>query len=253
MNRPVDELMDLLRANLERARWLLADVRGRLVVIDLAGQQVVLLDHSEPVATFAAELAPTVRETPPLRGELRYLVVNPDWVLPTELVAMQVVPLARRAPGRFDDLGLQVFNEDGAALAPRAANWAAPGKLVVRQLPGPGSFLGEFRFPVWPHPGVFLHGGLEAESSLAGAVRLADAAGLANALATPEAGFAPQQLAAALATGTPHTFSLRRPATVVLAPWTAWVEPSGKVFFRAGHERADAEIIAGLARRAGAD
>jgi hypothetical protein len=74
----------------------------------------------------------------------------------------------------------------------------------------------------------------------------------AREIATPRQP-APQQLAAALATGTPHTFSLRRPATVVLAPWTAWVEPSGKVFFRAGHERADAEIIAGLARRAGAD
>lgn len=253
INRPVEEIMGLLRANLERARWLLADVRGRLVVIDLAAQQVVLLDHSEPVATFAAELAPMVREVTPLRGELRYLVVNPDWVLPTELVAAQVVPLARRAPGRFDALGLQVFNEDGTALAPRAANWTAPGALVVRQLPGPGSFLGDFRFPVWPHPGVFLHGGVAAEQPLAGAIRLADAAGLANALATPEAGFAPQQLNAALATGTPHTFSLRRPATVVLAPWTAWVEPSGQVFFRGGYERADADIIAGLARRAGVD
>jgi murein L,D-transpeptidase YcbB/YkuD len=253
LNRPVDELMGLLRANLERARWLLSDVRGRLLVIDLAGQQVVLLDHSEPVATFAAELAPMVRDMAPLRGELRYLVANPDWVLPTELVARQVVPLARRAPGRFEDLGLQVFKNDGTALAPRAANWAAPDKLIVRQLPGPGSFLGEFRFPVWPHPAVFLHGGAAVEQSLAGAVRLADAAGLANALATPEAGFAPQQLAAALATGSPHTFSLRRAATVVLAPWTAWVEPSGKVFFRAGYERADADIIAGLARRVGAD
>nr|WP_240901236.1 peptidoglycan-binding protein [Thioalkalivibrio sp. XN279] len=253
INRPVDELMGLLRANLERARWLLAEVRGRLLVIDLAGQQVVLLDHSDPVATFATELAPMLREMTPFRGELRYLVVNPDWVLPPELVASQVVPLARRQPGRFDELGLQVFDEYGASLSPRAADWAAPGKLIVRQLPGPRSFLGEFRFPVWPHPGVFMHGGAEAERSLAGAVRLADAAGLADALATPEAGFAPQQLAAALATGTAHTFSLRRPATVVLAPWTAWVDQSGHVFFRAGYERADAEIIAGLARRAGAD
>ena len=253
INRPVEELMGVLRANLERARWLLADVRGRLLVIDLAGQQVVLLDHSEPVATFAAQLAPPLRDMRPLRGELRYLVVNPDWVLPTEFVASQVAPLARRAPGSFADLGLQVFDEDGAALAPRVANWAAPAGLIVRQLPGPGSFLGAFRFPIWPHPDVFLHGGDGTNRSLAGAVRLADAAGLANALATPEAGFAPQQLAAALATGTPHTFSLRRPVTVVLAPWTAWVDPSGKAFFRAGYERADAEITAGLARRAGAD
>jgi murein L,D-transpeptidase YcbB/YkuD len=253
MNRPVDDLMALLRANLERARWLLADVRGRLLVIDPAGRQVTLLDHSEPIATFAAELAPGVAQMLPFRGELHYLVVNPDWVLPPDLVAAQLAPLARRAPDRIEALDLQVFREDGTQVSPRAASWAAPGKLIVRQLPGPRSFLGEYRFPVWPRPEVFLHGGASSGESLPGAVRLADASGLATALATPEAGFGPEQLAAALAAGTPRTLSLRRPVTAVFAPWTAWVDPAGTVFFRGGFEDADAGIIAGLARRAGAD
>ncbi len=253
LNRPVEELMALLRANLERARWLLADVRGRLLVIDPAGRQVVLLDHSEPVGTFAAALAPGVTQLAPFRGELRYLVVNPDWVLPPELVAGQVAPLARRAPRRIDDLGLEVFAADGTPVAPRGANWAAPGKLIVRQLPGPQSFLGQFRFPLWPRPEVFLHGGAGAGESLPGVIRLPDAAGLADALATVEAGFAPEQLNTALTDGTPRTFSLRRPVTAVFAPWTAWVDPGGSVFFRGGYEAADAEIIAGLARRADAD
>lgn len=253
INRPVDELMALLRANLERARWLLADVRGRLLVIDPAGRQVTLLDHSEPVATFSAALAPEMKPVPPFRGELRYLVVNPDWVLAPGLVDAQVAPLARRAPGRLGDLGLEVFNVDGTAVSAGRANWADPGRLIVRQVPGPQSFLGDFRFPVWPRPEVFLHGGANAEGSLPGAVRLADAAGLANALATPEAGFERAQLAAALEAGTPRTISLRRPVTAVFAPWTAWVDPAGNVFFRGGYERADADIVAGLARRAGTD
>jgi murein L,D-transpeptidase YcbB/YkuD len=245
--------MAVLRANLERARWLLADVRGRLLVVDTAGRRVVLLDHSEPVASFAAELGPGVAQVMPFRGELRYLVVNPDWVLPTELVRAQVVPLARRTPGRFDDLGLQVFDADGARVAPANANWAAPERYIVRQVPGPQSFLGDFRFPVWPRPDMLLHGGAGAGAALPGVVRLADAAGLANQLATPEAGFTPDQVAAALQAGTPRTFSLRRPVTAVVVPWTAWVDPAGSVFFRGGYERADAEIIAGLARRTSAD
>ena len=253
INRPVDELMGILRANLERARWLLADVRGQLLVIDTAGRRVALLDHSAPVATFTAELAPGVAQVTPFRGELRYLVVNPDWVLPAGLVRAQVVPLARRASGRFDDLGLQVFNADGARVAPANTNWAAPEQYIVRQVPAPQSFLGDFRFPIWPRPEIFLHGGAGMGASLPGVVRLADAAGLANQLATPEAGFTPDEVAAALAAGAPRTFSLRRPVTTIVAPWTAWVDPAGSVFFRGGHERVDADIIAGLARRTSAD
>jgi len=253
INRPVDELMGILRANLERARWLLADVRGQLLVIDTAGRRVALLDHSAPVATFAAELAPGVAQVTPFRGELRYLVVNPDWVLPAELVRAQVVPLARRASGRVDDLGLQVFNAEGARVAPANVNWAAPERYIVRQVPAPQSFLGDFRFPIWPRPDMFLHGGAGTGASLAGVVRLADAAGLANQLATPEAGFTPDEVTAALVAGAPRTFSLRRPVTAIVAPWTAWVDPAGSVFFRGGYERADADIIAGLARRMSAD
>jgi murein L,D-transpeptidase YcbB/YkuD len=250
LNRPVGEIVAQLRANLERARWLLADVRGRFVAVDPAGRQVAVLDSREPAAVFPAEFAPGVAASAPFRADLRYFVVHPDWVLPPELVRAQVAPVARRAPARVGELGLEVFRRDGTPVSPTAADWARPGDLVVRQVPGPGSFLGTLRFPAGAQSTVFIHGGPEERAALPGSVRVQDPRGLALALLGSEAGPGLDTLESALAAGVPRTINLPRPVPLLFAPWTAWVDGEGRLFLRRGFEIDDERIIAGLARGA---
>lgn len=251
LNVPLQVRQDQLRANLERARWLLVDVRGRFLLADPAGRRVVLMDNSEPVLQVAAEFSTAARAAPAFRAELRYLVANPDWVLTPDLVATQVAPLARRAPEQLGARGLQVFNAAGDALDAAAVDWSAPGGVIVRQLPGERSFLGNLRFPIHNHTGVFLHGGPARGEALAGSVRLADAARLARALAGPPAAWNAESLAAALAAGAPRTLPLATPLPVLYGSWTAWVQADGTVSFRAGYEDRDAAVIAALGRGAG--
>nr|WP_240901149.1 peptidoglycan-binding protein [Thioalkalivibrio sp. XN8] len=253
INLPAAEMVNRLRVNLERARWLLSEVRGRFLVVDPAGARVLLLDNSEPTVSLAAEFAPALAALPALRGELRYFVVNPDWVLPPALVRGQVGPLARRSPARLEAMGIRLLNRDGTARAPAAVNWTA-GDMVVQQLPGPGSFLGGFRFPAGPRPEVFLHGAATASGeSLPGSVRLDDPGSLAFGLASPEAAWDASEVRAALESGSPRTFVLPRPVPVLFAPWTAWADNAGQLFLRPGYEERDAAIAAGLARRAAQD
>ena len=251
LNRPVGEILAQLRANLERARWVLADVRGRFIAADPAGGQVVVLDGREPTV-FPARFAAGVATMPAFRADMRYFVVNPDWVLPPEMVRAQVAPLARRSPARLGALGLEVFRRDGAPLAPAAADWARPDTLVVRQAPGAGSFLGAFRFPAGAQARVFIHGGPE-DAPLPGSVRVEDPRGLALALLSPGAGIGADALDGALAAGAPRTVSLPRPVPLLVAPWTAWVESDGRLVLRRGFEAEDERIIAGLARSATGD
>lgn len=251
LNRPVAERIDQLSANLERARWLLAEVRGRFLMLDPAGRQVVLMENSQPIVTLPAEFSPAAREIDAFRADMRYLVVHPDWVLPQRLVEAQVAPLARRSPAELSDRGLQVFDAAGVELDPRRADWSRPAGLIVRQLPGPRSFLGPLRFPM-PNPAhVFVHGGPGEGEALPGSVRLADPLALASALAGPPATWTVETLGAALAAGAPRTLSLAATVPVIYATWSAWVHIDGTVAFRGGHEERDAAVIAGLRRPAG--
>lgn len=253
INLPAADIVTRLRVNLERARWLLSEVRGRFLVLDSAGARVMLLDNSEPTVSLAAEFAPALAALPALRGELRYFVVNPDWVLPPELVRSQVAPLARRSPARLEAMGIRLLNRDGTARAPAAVNWVA-GDVVVQQLPGPGSFLGGFRFPAGARPELFVHGtATDPGASLAGSVRLEEAESLAFGLGSPEAAWDQDEIRAAVAAGSPRTFVLPRPVPVLFAPWTAWADSAGELSLRPGYEERDAAIAAGLARRAAQD
>lgn len=254
LNVPAAALADRLRVNLERARWLLADVRGRFLVADPAGARVLLLDNSEPTLSLAADFAPGLATLPAMRGELRYFVVNPDWVLPPVLARSQVAPLARRAPGRLEALGIRLLNRDGMPRAVSAVDWSRADEVVVQQLPGPGSFLGGFRFPASARPELFLHGTpVQPGATLAGSVRLTDPGALATGLAAPGGAWEAAEVGPALASGEPRTFVLSRPVPVLLAPWTAWVDSAGRLLLRSGYEQRDAAILAGLARRATQD
>jgi L,D-transpeptidase YcbB len=250
LNRPVDERLDQLKANLERARWLLADVRGRFLLLDPAGSRVVLMDNSQLVIAQQAEFAPEARAAFEFRADMRYVVIHPDWVMPESLVQSQVAPLARRAPSELRERGLQVFNAAGEPIEPARADWSAPARLVVRQVPDVRSFLGLVRFSMPNQAQVFLHGAPRAGDSLPGSIRLGDTVALARALAGPPPAWTQEDLVAALAAGEPRTLPLAVAIPVVFAPWTSWVQPDGSVYFRRGYEVRDAEIIAGLLRSA---
>jgi L,D-transpeptidase YcbB len=251
LNRPIEELIDQLRVNLERARWLLSEVRGRFLLIDPAGDRVVLMDNSRPVLVQGASFAAATRQVDTFRAELQYLVVHPDLVLPPRLVEAQVAPLARRDPAQLQARGLEVFNAAAEPLDAARANWSRPTALVVRQLPGPRSFLGTVRFAMPNAHQVFLHGGPAEGETLPGSIRLEAPEALALALSGPPSSWSGESLAVALAAGLPRTLPLGRAIPVLYGPWSAWVDADGTVFFRRGYEQQDAAIIAGLQRGAG--
>jgi murein L,D-transpeptidase YcbB/YkuD len=252
LNRPIEQRIGQLMANLERARWLLAEVRGRFLLVDPAGGRVVLMDNSQPVIIQGAAFTTAAASAREFRTDMQYFVVHPDWVLPTTLVEAQVAPLARRAPAQLEARGLQVFNAAGEPVAPARANWSRPSTLVVRQLPGARSFLGAFRFSMPNAAGIFLHGGPGQGDALAGSIRLEEPEALAGALAGPPAPWTSETLAVALATEVPRTLLLGRPVPVLYGHWSAWVDTDGIVSFRRGYEDRDAPILAGLRREAGA-
>lgn len=246
LNRPVQYRMDQLWANLERARWLFADVRAHFLLADPAGGRLLLLENGRLVADFAAEFAPRTREVEPFHGEIRYFVANPDWILPPELVDEQLKPVARRAPGELGSYGLQVFGDDGVAIESARVDWSKSSRLIVRQLPGPRSFLGTLRFPVSGDARVFVHGAPTDGTPMPGSVRVQDPERLARALAASPPTWTPEEIAGAIAAGVPRTFPLGRGVPLLFGPWTAWVEMDGQVVFRQGYQRTDDKIIRGL-------
>jgi murein L,D-transpeptidase YcbB/YkuD len=79
LNVPVSERIDQLRINLERARWVLAQVsNGDLVIADFAGYGVRVLRDGKVIWRARAIAGQPVRQTPEFRADITNIVFNPN-------------------------------------------------------------------------------------------------------------------------------------------------------------------------------
>ncbi len=151
--------------NLARLRALPPIPSGRWVMIDAASARLWMFDGTEVTGTMKVVVGTPKTQTPEMAGFLRYAIVNPYWNLPDDLVPSRIThKVITKGPGyvaanRYEVL--EGWEDDAAVLNPRKVNWqaVAAGKeaIRVRQLPGPGNFMGAVKF-MFPNPqGIYLH------------------------------------------------------------------------------------------------
>lgn len=151
--------------NLARMRAIPAIPSGRWVLIDANSARLFMFDGPNVVDTMKVVVGKRETQTPEMAGFLRYAIVNPYWNLPDDLVPSRIThKVMTKGPGyvaanRYEVL--DSWEDDAAVLNPRKVNWqaVAAGReaIRVRQLPGPGNFMGAVKF-MFPNPqGIYLH------------------------------------------------------------------------------------------------
>lgn len=178
--------------NLARMRAIPPIQSGRWVLIDANSARLFMFDGASVVDTMKVVVGKRESQTPEMAGFLRYAIVNPYWNMPDDLVPSRIThKVMTKGPGYVPANRYEVLDgweDDAAVLNPRKVNWqaVAAGRqaIRVRQLPGPGNFMGAVKF-MFPNPqGIYLHDTPErdllaksARQFSNGCVRLDDAQG----------------------------------------------------------------------------
>ena len=162
MNVPVAARIDQIRVNLERARWVLHEIKGDFVLVDVAGFDVSWFRGDEPVWTSKVIVGRPYRETPIFRSTITYVVFNPTWTVPPGILVKDKLPVIQRDPGYLKKNNIRVIDSQGREVDPYKVNWKAygPGRLPpyqLRQDPGDDNALGLVKI-MFPNPyAVYLH------------------------------------------------------------------------------------------------
>jgi murein L,D-transpeptidase YcbB/YkuD len=229
----------LIRANMERARALPADLGRRYVLVDAAAQTLRLYQDGRAVESMPVVVGKLSEPTPAMAGLIRYAVVRPYWNIPPDLVAHTYAPkVLTYGPAWLDSQNMEALSDwsaDATVLAPETIDWAAvaAGRQVlrVRQRPGERNMMGRVKF-IFPNAlGVYLHDsplrqyfGETRRTESAGCVRLSDAPRLARWLLADQAAQVGQP-------GAPETrIDLDRPVPVYIVYLTAAPEGPGLSF-----------------------
>jgi murein L,D-transpeptidase YcbB/YkuD len=216
---------------------------GRWIHINVARFWLQVLDGERVVLEMPIVVGRPSRPTPLFDKQVSAIVVNPPWTVPEDLAYLDLLPKIMADPRYLAQRQIDVYEswEPGAPrLDPRRIDWKNLGRgiqtLTLRQRPGPGNALGRMMFRMEGEQEIFLHDtparevfAQERRDLSSGCIRVADALGLARAIADPETR---RSLGASLAGRDTVAIPLPRAVPIRTRYETAWVDERGRVHFR---------------------
>ena len=259
LNVPIEERVRQLIVNLDRGRVLLHDLPNEFVIVNIAAYWIYLVRGEEIVWNARAQVGKTYRRTPMFRSDINYLVLNPTWTVPPGIIRNDILPDARRDPASITRRGLKVLNASGSEVDPASVDWSKfkSGNIpyTLRQDPGPANALGRVKIMFPNTYSVYLHD-TPSQSKFdetdrafsSGCVRIERPLELAELLLANPATWNSTAIRKVVDAGRIQNVTLPNKVPVLLAYWTAWVDPEGRVNFRRDVYGQDAQWAAGLAQ-----
>jgi len=140
------EKRKLIRANMDRWRWLARDLGKQYLITNVPEYQLRLTVNDRIISTYRTIVGkPGRTATPQLAETVEGVVFNPTWTVPQSIVV-------------GEGLGERVLGDPAYARAKGyKATKGADGFITVVQQPGPGNSLGRMKLEM-PNPhAIFFH------------------------------------------------------------------------------------------------
>jgi len=254
LNVSVAQRIDQVRVNLERARWVLHELQGDFVLVDIAGFRVNLFRDGQVVWSSRVQVGKPYRSTPLFRSEISYITLNPTWTVPPTILRNDVLPKIRRDPGYLARNRIRIFDGgSGKELAASSINWSHPGNIVLRQDPGPGNSLGQARINFQNPYMVYLHDTPHKElfdrgqrSFSSGCIRTENVFELVRLLLNDPAQWSAESISAVVASEKTTTITPATHLPILILYWTVSAPADGSIHFRPDIYGRDPPLLAAL-------
>lgn len=241
LNVPAGDRVRQIMANMERWRWLPAELPAKRIQVNIAAAVLTVFEGDAPIASMKAVTGRPGNETPMLQSKIHSIVLNPPWNVPAGIAAKELFPkgAAYLARNNYKIIG------------------TGAGRRIQQQ-PGPKSALGLYKFDFDNPYAVYLHdtpsqSTFSSFSRLAshGCVRLEKPGPLAQLLLRNDPNWQPEQIQEALAKGKTLRVPLQEQdqVHVYLLYWTAYASANGTMNFRGDPYGWDKTLAAKIERR----
>lgn len=253
LNVPIDTRIGQVRANLERARWLLHSLQGTFVVVDVAGYKISYYRDGQPIWKSRVQVGKPYRSTPIFRSQITYVTFNPTWTIPPTILKNDVLPKIRQNRSYLANNRIRVLDRSGNVIRASSVDWAHPRGITLRQDAGPGNSLGQvvIRFPnafaVYlhdtPHQELFEKARRDTSS---GCIRVEHPLELVELLFNDAEKWNRQAIDERIALKTTQNVTLPTAIPVLLAYWTVDIGENGKLAYKPDVYQRDSALLAAL-------
>ena len=256
MNVPVAERIEQIVINMERRRWLAQQLGDRYVYVNVADNDLKIVEGGKTVHTARVVVGRPYHETPAFSATMTYIEMNPWWNVPHSIATKEMLPIIKRVPGYLesnDYLLLTRMGDNSSAIAPSSVNWAQIGPenfpFFIRQKPGPKNALGTLLFMFPNGHNVFIHDtplrqifNLDDRFFSHGCVRVENPLNLASLLLKDQPEWTEAKILEAIGKREPLRINLKNPLPVHITYLTAWADRDGTVHFRKDAYKRDGSL-----------
>lgn len=235
-----------IEVNLERWRWLPADLGERHLEVNIAGFDVRVMEGGRVVRSHRAVVGRQYRQTPMFSGLMTYLVLSPYWHVPPTIAAVDKLPAIKADPSYITAQRMTLLDQGTSQpVDPATVDWTSitgtefNRRYRLRQDPGPANALGRVKFMFPNRHNVYLHDTptreLFARASRgfsSGCIRVQDPLELAEYLLADQPEWTRARMDQVIAGGVERSVRLTQGVPVHLLYWTAWADEDGVVHFR---------------------
>ncbi len=243
-----------LRVNMERLRWLPADLGQRYVLVNTAGFRLTAVKQDAAPLSMRIIVGRDYRSTPSFNGALSHMVLNPYWTVPVSIATKDLLPKQQKNPDYFTSNGFKIYsghNRTLESINPDTIDWHAIKKgfpYVLRQDPGTHNALGRIKFMFSNSFNIYLHDTpskslfqKDIRTFSSGCIRLEKPLELAAFLLNEQT--LPDKFLADMDSGKTKTVHLPRQMPVYLVYSTAWVDEQGQIHFSPDIYRRDLRAL----------
>ncbi len=240
----VQHRIEQLKLTLERWRWLPRNLGKRYVWMNIASQDMSVMENGQVLLSMRTMVGRPYRQTPSLRGLLNLVTFNPTWSVPYKLAVEDILPQQRRHAQFLAQKQIRVFSlQDGREVDPAQIDWSKLTRrnftYQLRQDAGPQNSLGHFKFSFDNPEDVYLHDTptkllfrLPTRTFSAGCVRIEDPLTFAQYLLGIDRQMSPADIDRAIDAGATRTVTLKSAVPIYLVYLSAWVDADAVLHFR---------------------
>jgi murein L,D-transpeptidase YcbB/YkuD len=260
LNRSYAQRMRQVRVNMERWRWMPAELGHRRIEVNIAGFRVEVMEADRKVLSMRAIVGKPYHKTPVFSDRMAYLVLNPSWNVPWSIAVNEILPKIRREPGYLSENNMRVLSGwgyDAEVVDRDGIDWATMTgerfRYRLQQMPGEDNALGRVKFMFPNEFDVYLHDTpsrslftSESRGFSHGCVRIEKPLELTYYLLRGEPQWTKERIDRVLSSGVETEVSIRHSIPVHIMYWTVWIDGSGLPHFRNDVYGRDGPLAAAL-------
>jgi L,D-transpeptidase YcbB len=239
LNVPVGRRIQQISLNLERWRWLPAELGERHVLVNIPEYRLEVWDRGKVPVSMRVVVGKKDTPTPIFNDDMTHVVFSPYWNVPPDIVKNETIPQALRDPASLERMNMEVLDKSGNPVDPSSIDVDNAGAYRFRQRPGSSNALGFVKFMFPNQFNVYLHD-TPSDSLFAravrsfshGCVRLEQPEQLAQYVLADQPDWTAERIREAMHSGQEKTVKLNGALPVYLGYWTARVSADGILQFR---------------------